>query len=158
LHAEIARSHLLKKVDDMNRRRRRCAAGTFPLERLEDRAVPSGAGTLSGFTPAAPIHGATTTAPTVKPFTPVITQQPTNTTVPSNSIAKFTVGVLSDSRISVQWYYSTPGTSKFTYVKGARSTTLSLFVTTALSGDRYRARIMSPSGTVTSGVAYLTVV
>jgi len=94
------------------------------------------------------VDQATTTTPGAKP---IVTLQPTNSTVNSGVTATFKVSVIGTASLAYQWYFgSTP-------LAGATNTTL--LVTNALIANQgnYKLVITNNYGAVTSSIASLTV-
>ena len=102
---------------------------------------------------------ATTTAATLTVTSPpVITTQPANATVTVGGTATFTAAASGSPTPTVQWQVSTDGGTTYANVSGATSTTLTVAsVTTAQSGNKYRAVFTNSGGTATTNAATLTV-
>jgi hypothetical protein len=94
---------------------------------------------------------------TVAPTSPIITSQPKDVTAKAGSTAKFTVGVSGYPAPKVQWYQKAKGSSSWTKVSGATSTTLSVAVKSNGDGTQYRAVATSTAGSATSATATLLV-
>ena len=81
-----------------------------------------------------------------------------NVTVNAGQNATFTAAASGNPTPTVQWQSAPAGSSTFTNVSGATSTTLTLSATTASqNGNQYRAVFTNSVGTATSSVATLTV-
>ncbi len=101
----------------------------------------------------------TTTAATLTvDFAPTITTQPASTTVTAGQTASFTAAASGNPAPTVQWQSAPSGSSTFTNISGATSTTLTVSSTTASqNGTQYRAVFTNSVGSATSAVATLTV-
>ncbi len=95
---------------------------------------------------------------TVSGGKPVITTQPKNVTAAEGGNATFKV-VASGSGLSYQWQVSTNGGSAWSNspATGNKTATLTVPVTAARNGYKYRCVVKNSSGTVTSSAATLTV-
>jgi hypothetical protein len=102
---------------------------------------------------------ATTTAATLTVnVPPSVTTQPANATATAGNSASFTVAASGLPLPTVQWQVSTNGGATYTNIGGATTLTLNLpAVTTAMSGNKYRAVFTNAAGTITSNAATLTV-
>ena len=102
---------------------------------------------------------ATTSAATLTiTSAPTITTNPTNVTVTSGANATFTAAATGTPTPTVQWQVSTNGGTTFTNLAGATSATLSLTaVTTAMSGNQYKAVFTNSVSSATTTAATLTV-
>ena len=89
---------------------------------------------------------------------PTITVQPASQTVTAPATATFNV-TATGTAPSYQWQMSVDAGATFTAVPSAPdSPTLTIAATTtALSGNRYRVRVINAAGTATSSVVTLTV-
>ena len=89
---------------------------------------------------------------------PVISTQPSSTTVNAGQNATFTAAATGVPAPTVQWQVSTNSGSTWTSVSGGTSATLTLSaVTASQSGSEYRAVFTNSAGTATSSAATLTV-
>jgi alpha-tubulin suppressor-like RCC1 family protein len=89
---------------------------------------------------------------------PVVTRQPTNTTVNEGQSASFEATASGFPAPGVQWEVSTNGGSTWSPVEGATSTLLTIANTVvAEDGRRYRAMFTNTAGSTTSSAATLTV-
>ncbi len=89
---------------------------------------------------------------------PAITTQPTNQAVVAGATATFTAAASGTPAPTVQWQSAPSGSSTFTNISGATSTTLNVTSTTASqNGNQYRAVFTNTGGTATTTVATLTV-
>ena len=91
---------------------------------------------------------------------PIVTLDPQNLTVVTGQAATFTASALGSPSPTVQWQVSTNNGATFTNIGGATSTTLTIAaasVTTAISGDQYRAVFTNSNGSSTTAAATLTV-
>ncbi len=89
-----------------------------------------------------------------------ITKQPANATGAVGSDAKFSVTASGAGTLSYQWQYydKTKSTWKDSGMTGAKTTTITVPVTEARNGQKYRCVVTSSNGTtVTSSTATLTV-
>ena len=100
----------------------------------------------------------TTSAATLTVNTvPVVTTQPSNTTVTAGASASFSAAASSSPAPTVQWQVSTDGTN-WSNISGATSTTYSFGTTVADNGKQFRAIFTNSAGSVTSALATLTAV
>ena len=88
---------------------------------------------------------------------PVVTTQPSNTTVTAGASASFSAAASSSPAPTVQWQVSTDGTN-WSNISGATSTTYSFGTTVADNGKQFRAIFTNSAGSVTSALATLTAV
>lgn len=89
---------------------------------------------------------------------PTITGNPSNRSATAGANVSFTASASGSTPLAVQWQVSTDGGKTFTYINGAISTTFTLNnVTTAMSGNQYRAVFSNSAGTATTSAATLTV-
>ncbi|MGY4643905.1 endo-1,4-beta-xylanase [Cellulomonas sp. URHB0016] len=95
---------------------------------------------------------------TVATSAPAITSQPKDVTVKVKATAKFTVGVSGYPEPKVQWYQQAKGSTTWTKVPGATSTTLSVVAQANADGTHYRAVATSTAGTATSATVTLRVI
>jgi hypothetical protein len=91
-----------------------------------------------------------------------ITQQPTNTTAAAATSASFSVAYTAFSAFgtnaAVQWQKAPAGSSTFTDIPGATTTTYNIaFAAPSDNGAQYRAALTASGTTVTSSAATLTV-
>ncbi|MBQ3941060.1 MAG: immunoglobulin domain-containing protein, partial [Oscillospiraceae bacterium] len=99
---------------------------------------------------------ATSTAATLKAKA-AITAQPANVTAAVGATAKFTV-TATGNELSYQWQVYTSGAWKDSAQTGNKTATLSVPVTAARNGQKYRCIVTAKNGTtVTSNAAVLTV-
>ncbi len=105
------------------------------------------------------IHlGAVQTVTPISSYPLVLTGNPANPTVYAGSTASFTASASGYPTPTVYWQISTNGGITWNNISGVTGTTLTLDnVTLAMSGDEYQAVFTNSSGSVTSGVATLTV-
>jgi hypothetical protein len=102
----------------------------------------------------APLGITAATAATKRPaVSPVVTEQPQNTSVTFGKLAHFKVKATGTPKPTYQWQVSTPG-SVFTDL-GASSSTLDVTATTTIDGSSYRVVVSNSSGSVTSQTATL---
>src|SRR5262249_458674 len=81
-----------------------------------------------------------TQTPTPTPTAPTITTQPTNQSGTVGQMATFTATASGSPTPTVQWQVLASGSSTWSDITGATSTTLTLnTVTLAMSGNQYRA-------------------
>jgi len=98
----------------------------------------------------------------VPPATPpTITTQPDDQSVFAGQTAQFSVAAAGTSPLSFQWQISTNGStwSNVTTSHGTDGTTATfttIGATAAMGGNRYRVTVSNSAGSVTSGVAILT--
>ncbi len=88
---------------------------------------------------------------------PVVTTQPTATTVVAGKTATFTVAGTGDPSPQVQWEVSTDGGGTFTPIVGANSGTLSVATTASDDQNQYEAVLANSLGSATSDPATLSV-
>jgi sugar lactone lactonase YvrE len=89
---------------------------------------------------------------------PVVTTNPTNSTVAAGNTATFTAAASGTPTPTVQWQVSTNGGSSFSTISGATSTTLTLNnVTSGMNGYQYQAVFTNSVTSATSTAATLTV-
>src|SRR5260370_1273732 len=89
---------------------------------------------------------------------PAITPEPRSQSVTTRQTASYTAAANGNPTPTVQWQVSMAGSTTFTPVAGATSATLTLSsVTTAQSGNQYRAVFTNSQGSATSSAATLTV-
>ncbi len=105
------------------------------------------------------IHlGAVQTVTPISSYPLILTGNPANPTVYAGSTASFTASASGHPTPTVYWQISTNGGETWNDISGVTGTTLTLDnVTLAMSGDEYQAVFTNSSGSVTSGVATLTV-
>ena len=96
---------------------------------------------------------------TVNPQRPAITQDPSDQSVTVGQTATFTAAATATPSPTVQWQVSTDGgTTSYSDIAGATSTTLTLTNTTALmNGNRYLAVFTNPGGSSLTASAVLHV-
>ncbi len=85
------------------------------------------------------------------PLPLTITLSPTNQTVAALSPAAFTVAASGFAPLAYQWYFNNGA------ISGATATNYSLARVTAFDAGSYRVVVSNPEGSVTSGVAVLSV-
>lgn len=88
---------------------------------------------------------------------PVVTTDPSPTTVLAGSTATFTAAATGIPAPTVQWQVSTDNGTSFGDVGGATSTTLTITTVSADSAKRFRAVFTNTMGTATTASATLTV-
>jgi hypothetical protein len=89
---------------------------------------------------------------------PTVTLNPVDHTATAGDTVLFTAAATGTPTPTVQWQVSANGGTTFTSVPGATSNTLTLTdVTTAMSGEQYRAVFTNSAGTATTTAALLTV-
>jgi hypothetical protein len=89
---------------------------------------------------------------------PAITTQPVNKTVTAPATATFSVVATGTPTPTYAWQSAPSGSSTFTAISGATSTSYTTgATTTAMSGTKYRCVITNTAGSVISSVATLTV-
>ncbi len=103
------------------------------------------------------VASAAATLTVVAPAAPIVTQQPTDTTVNAGQTATFTAAASGAPAPTVQWQVSTDGGATFTNITGATSTTFSIVVVATNNGSEYRAVFTNSQGSATSSTAVLTV-
>ncbi|HVX22559.1 MAG TPA: hypothetical protein VHB02_14525 [Acidimicrobiales bacterium] len=114
--------------------------------------------TVGGTTVVATSNPATLTV-TPAPVAPVVTTQPTGTTVNAGTTAVFYAAASGLPTPTVQWQISVDGGSNWSTVPGATSTFLVVStVPGTATGDLYRAVFTNGAGTATSNPATLMVV
>jgi hypothetical protein len=89
--------------------------------------------------------------------TPVVTTNPSDTSVQSGMTASFTAAASGTPSPAVQWQVSTDGGTTFNDIPGATGTTYSFTAQTADSGKKYRAVFTNTCGSATTTAATLTV-
>ncbi len=89
----------------------------------------------------------------------LITAQPKSTSGALGSKVQFSVTAADGSDLSYRWQYSTDGgeTWKYTTLTGCKTSTLTVTVTEARNGYRYRCLVSNHGVTVTSNAARLSV-
>jgi hypothetical protein len=102
---------------------------------------------------------ATTSAATLTvQYAPIVTTNPTSTTVSAGATATFTAAANSNPAATVQWQISTDGGNTWIDITGATSTTLTLTnVSASLNGYKYRAVFTNSLGSATTTAATLSV-
>lgn len=89
---------------------------------------------------------------------PVITSQPSSQTVTAGQPVTFTALASGSPIPTVKWQSSPSGSSTWTDISGAISTSYTISTTTtAMTGNKYRAVFTNGSGSVTTNTATLTV-
>ena len=88
---------------------------------------------------------------------PSINTQPTDQSVTVGQTASFTAGASGTPTPTVQWQLAPNGSSTFTNISGATSTTYSFTAALSQSGNRYRAVFTNTGGSATTNPATLTV-
>jgi glucose/arabinose dehydrogenase len=89
---------------------------------------------------------------------PSITQQPQNQTVSPGGSATFSVTATGSSPLTYQWQRAESGSSTFTNISGATSSSVTLTNAQAAdNGDQFRVVVTNAFGSVTSTAATLTV-
>jgi hypothetical protein len=104
--------------------------------------------------------GSTTTsaATLTVQYAPIVTTNPTNTSVSAGGTATFTAAANSNPAATVQWQISLDGGATWTDITGATGTTLTLAnVTAGMNGYKYRAVFTNSVGSATTTAATLTV-
>jgi hypothetical protein len=94
---------------------------------------------------------------TISDTVPVVTTQPSNTTVTAGANASFSAAASGSPATTVQWQVSIDGTN-WSNIAGATSTTYSFGTTVADNGKRFRAIFTNSAGSVTSDPAVLTAI
>jgi large repetitive protein len=106
-------------------------------------------------------NSATTTAATLTVTTaltgPVVTNNPTSTSIPAGQTATFTAAATGNPAPTVQWQVSTDGGSTFTNIVGATSTTYSFTTNSGDNGYEYQAVFTNSQNSATTTAATLTV-
>jgi hypothetical protein len=88
---------------------------------------------------------------------PLITTQPTSTSVVVGTTASFTASAAGSAPLTVQWQVSTDGGASWSDLSSATSNTYSFTAAQSQSGYQYHVVFTNPVGMVTSNVATLTV-
>ena len=88
---------------------------------------------------------------------PTITGQPSNTSLFSGGIASFAAIASGSPTPATQWQVKASGTSPWTNITGATTTTYSFPVSAADTGKQFRATFSNLAGSATSAAASLTV-
>ena len=151
-------------------------APTVQWERSNDAGstwtnIPGGTAATYVFTPTAADHGilfravftnsvgsATSTAARLTlNVAPTITGQPSNTSLFSGGIASFAAIASGSPTPATQWQVKASGTSPWTNITGATTTTYSFPVSAADTGKQFRATFSNLAGSATSAAASLTV-
>ena len=96
-------------------------------------------------------------APAPPEVAPVVTTQPASTTVGVGATATFVAGASGTPAPTVTWQRRLAGSSSWTTVPGATSTTLAVVAAANVDGARYRAVFRNSAGKVTTSAAKLTV-
>ncbi len=109
------------------------------------------------FTDAASLTANTTAATLSVLSAPVVTTNPAAQTATAGGTASFTAAASGTPAPTAQWQVSTDG-STWNNIGGATSTTYAFTVTTAASGNQYRAVFTNSQGTATTAAGKLTVV
>jgi hypothetical protein len=105
-----------------------------------------------------PAGNATTTAATLTVTNaPVVSTNPTSTTVTAGHLATFTAAAGGSPAPTVQWEVSTDSGTTFTPITGATVTTYSFTAASGENGDQYEAVFTNPAGAATTTAATLTV-
>ncbi len=89
---------------------------------------------------------------TQSPIAPQIVQQPTSQTLYPGEIATFTVVATGSGSLSYEW------AKNGEKLDGASSSSLNVFYSSAVNGDKYRCIVTNSAGTITSNEVELTVV
>jgi hypothetical protein len=100
---------------------------------------------------------ATTPATLTVNYAPVLKTAPTSQTLSAGHVATFTAAATSAPAASVQWQVLAKGSSTWTNVTGATSTTYSFTAATSQNGNQYRAVFTNSLGSLTTSAATLTV-
>jgi hypothetical protein len=95
---------------------------------------------------------------TAPPGSPIITNQPVQTSVPAGSNATFTVGVSNPSGVTYQWQYFNTNLINGGHVSGATSQTLTITGASPSDAGHYRVLVSNSAGSVYSSDATLTLV
>ena len=105
------------------------------------------------------IAGTTFTDPaTLTVYTaPVVTRQPTNTSVVAGGTVTLTATATGTPVPTVQWQQSTNDGSTWTYIPGATSSTYSFTGSLAVNGNQFRAVFTNVAGATSTNTAILTV-
>ncbi len=93
----------------------------------------------------------------VVPAIPVVTLQPIPQTVIAGNLATFTVAASGYPTPSVQWQVRSSGSTTFSAIAGATSTTYSFTAQSGQNGNQYRAVFTNTVGTATTAAVGLTV-
>jgi hypothetical protein len=105
-----------------------------------------------------PAGNATTTAATLTVTNaPVVSTNPTSTTVTAGHLATFTAAAGGSPAPTVQWEVSTDSGTTFTPITGATTATYSFTATTGENGAQYEAVFTNSAGSATTTAATLTV-
>ncbi len=88
---------------------------------------------------------------------PVVTQNPSSTTVAPGAPASFVAAAGGNPTPTVQWQQSTDGGATFTNLAGATSNTLSFTAAASQNGYQYRAIFTNSVSSATTSAAILTV-
>ncbi len=88
---------------------------------------------------------------------PVVTTNPTSTTVAAGHAATFTAAASGSPTPTVQWEVSTNGGATFSPIAGATATTYSFTTALSNSGNQYEAVFTNSAGSATTTAATLTV-
>jgi hypothetical protein len=124
-------------------------AGTWKNSLGQVVSSPLTLASFSGLT----VYGAAATS-----VAPAITTQPVNKTVTAPATATFSVVATGTPTPTYAWQSAPSGSSTFTAISGATSTSYTTgATTTAMSGTKYRCVITNTAGSVISSVATLTV-
>jgi hypothetical protein len=99
----------------------------------------------------------TSTSVTLTEPSPVVTTDPTNSTVTAGSAATFTAAASGIPTPTIQWQVSTDAGSSWSNIGGATNTSLSFTATSADDGKLYRAVFTNIYGTAATTSATLTV-
>jgi hypothetical protein len=86
---------------------------------------------------------------------PVVTTNPVSQTATSGTVT-FTAAASGSPTPTVQWQVSTNGGVSFSNIAGATSTSLTVVVSPAVNGNKYRAVFTNSCGTATTTAATLT--
>ena len=90
-------------------------------------------------------------------YAPIISAQPSDTTVAVDGLASFTVTASSNPVPTVQWYSSTDSGVTWNLIGGATDTTYSVAASASDNGTQYQAVLTNAAGSTTSGAATLSV-
>jgi hypothetical protein len=99
----------------------------------------------------------TTTATLTVNTAPLVTLDPTNTTVCATTTASFSASASGSPSPTVQWQVSTDGGTIYNNIVGATSTTYTFSTVAADNTKKYRAVFTNVCGTATTAAATLTV-
>ncbi|MEN0130642.1 MAG: endo-1,4-beta-xylanase, partial [Brevundimonas sp.] len=94
---------------------------------------------------------------TPTPVAPKITSQPRSANVASGRSVRFKVSVTGTPAPVFQWYQRVAGTTRWTIVRGATSSTLVVKASAGKNGNAYRVVVKNRAGSVTSHAAVLKV-